>query len=46
MLLSIEPAIGTIIGAILLGELLTGLQWLAVTLVAGASIGMVLTSRR
>ncbi|WP_267347461.1 DMT family transporter [Sphingomonas sp. GM_Shp_2] len=45
VLLSIEPAVGAIIGAIVLGELLTGLQWLAVTLVVGASIGMVLTSK-
>lgn len=45
VLLTIEPAVGAIIGAIVLGELLTGLQWLAVTLVVGASIGMVLTSK-
>ncbi len=44
VLLSIEPAVGAIIGASLLGEALTGLQWLAVALVVGASIGMVLTS--
>lgn len=45
-LLSIDPAVGAIIGAIVLSELLTGLQWLAVTLVVSASIGMVPTSKR
>ncbi len=45
VLLSIEPAVGTIIGATVLGEVLTGLQWFAVALVVGASIGMVLTSK-
>lgn len=45
VLLSIEPAVGAIIGATILGEHLTGLQWFAVALVVGASIGMVLTSR-
>lgn len=45
VLLSIEPAVGAIIGATVLGEVLTGLQWFAVALVVGASIGMVLTSK-
>jgi len=45
VLLSIEPAVGAIIGATVLGERLTGLQWFAVVLVVGASIGMVLTSK-
>lgn len=45
VLLSIEPAVGAIIGATVLRELLTGLQWVAVALVVGASIGMVLTSK-
>lgn len=45
VLLSIDPAIGAIIGAAVLGEILTALQWLAIALVVGASIGMVLTSR-
>ncbi|WP_230772486.1 EamA family transporter [Sphingomonas sp. Leaf4] len=45
VLLSIEPAVGAIIGATVLGEVLTGLQWFAVALVVGASIGMVLTNK-
>ena len=45
VLLSIDPAVGALIGAAVLGEVLTGLQWLAVALVVGASIGMVLTSK-
>ena len=45
VLLSIEPAVGAIIGATVLGEVLTGLQCFAVSLVVGASIGMVLTSK-
>lgn len=45
VLLSIEPAVGAIVGAVVLGELLTSLQWLAVALVVSASIGMVLTSK-
>ncbi len=45
VLLSIEPAVGAIIGATVLGESLTSLQWFAVALVVGASMGMVLTSK-
>lgn len=45
VLLSIEPAVGAIIGATVLGESLTSLQSFAVALVVGASMGMVLTSR-
>lgn len=45
VLLSIEPAVGAIIGTTVLGEVLTGLQCFAVSLVVGASIGMVLTSK-
>lgn len=45
VLLSIEPAAGAIIGTTVLGEVLTGFQWLAVALVVSASIGMVLTSK-
>lgn len=45
VLLSIEPAVGAIIGATVLGEVLTSVQWFAVALVVGASIGMVLTSK-
>lgn len=45
VLLSIEPVVGAIIGASVLGEILTGVQWFAVALVVGASIGMVLSGR-
>lgn len=45
VLLSIEPAVGAIIGATVLGEVLTSVQWFAVALVVGASTGMVLTSK-
>jgi len=46
VLLSVEPAIGAITGAVLLHEQLTVLQWLAVTLVVVASIGMILSTRK
>lgn len=42
ILLSVEPAIGAIAGMLLLGEHLTGMQWLAVALVVMASVGSVL----
>lgn len=45
VLLSIEPAVGTVIGATMLGEVPTGIQSVAVALVVGASIGMVLTTK-
>lgn len=45
VLLSLEPAIGAIAGGLLLGEVLSAVQWVAIALVAGASAGMVLTSR-
>ncbi len=45
VLLSIEPAVGAITSATVLGESLTSLQWFAVALVVGASMGMVLTSK-
>lgn len=44
VLLSVEPAAGAIVGVMLLGERLTGLQWLAVTLVVIASIGAILAA--
>jgi inner membrane transporter RhtA len=46
VLLSVEPAVGAIAGAALLGEVLTGGQWFAVALVVAASAGMVLTTRK
>lgn len=45
VLLSVEPAIGALTGTILLGERLNALQWLAITLVVAASIGMILQTR-
>lgn len=45
VLLSVEPAIGAITGMALLGERLTALQWLAITLVVAASIGMILSTQ-
>lgn len=45
VLLSVEPAVGAIAGALLLGEVLTPLQCLAIILVVSASAGMILTTR-
>lgn len=42
ILLSTEPAIGAIAGQLLLGEQLSAVQWLAITLVMAASVGSVL----
>lgn len=42
VLMSLEPAVGAIAGAVLLGEHLLALQWLAIALVVAASIGSVM----
>lgn len=39
VLLSVEPAIGALAGLVLLGEHLTGIQWLAIGAIVAASIG-------
>src|SRR3954471_2444911 len=46
ILMSLEPAVGAFVGLIVLGEVLTPRQWLAVALVIAASTGSTLTSRR
>jgi len=44
VMLSLDPAIGAVSGLILLGEMLTGQQWLAIACIVGASVGAVVTS--
>ena len=44
VLLSGEPAIGAMAGMILLHELLTGQQWLAIGCIVAASVGAILTT--
>lgn len=45
-LISAEPAIGAMVGFILLGELLSPIQWLAIGLVVCASVGAAMASKR
>ena len=45
LMMSLEPAAGALMGLIILGELLTGWQWLAIALVIVASAGSSLTTR-
>lgn len=45
-LLSAEPAIGAVMGLILLGEHLLSMQWLAILLIIAASVGAALGDRR
>jgi len=42
VLMSAEPAIGALIGLVVLGEFLSWLQWLGIACVTAASIGAVL----
>jgi len=44
VLLSAEPAVGAIAGLILLHEMLSALQWLAVACIVAASVGAILTT--
>ncbi|HEX7872677.1 MAG TPA: DMT family transporter [Sphingobium sp.] len=46
VLMSVEPAVGAIAGAALLGERLAAVQWLAVALVVAASVGSVLLAEK
>lgn len=46
VMMSLEPAAGALIAMVALGELLTPLQWLAIVLVVGASIGVTASSRQ
>ena len=45
LVVAAAPAIGAVAGFLLLAERLTGVQWLAVALVIGASAGAALSSR-
>lgn len=44
--LSAEPAIGALMGMVLLGEILTTVQWLAITLIVSASVGTAMGAKR
>lgn len=46
VLLSGEPAVGAIAGLVILHERLSGLQWLAISLIIVASVGAILTTGR
>jgi inner membrane transporter RhtA len=46
ILMSLEPAVAALVGLAFLHEVLSALQWLAITLVIAASAGSTLTSRR
>lgn len=46
ILMSLEPAVAALLGVVVLHELLSFRQWLAVALIIGASTGSTLTSRR
>jgi inner membrane transporter RhtA len=46
ILMSTEPAVAALAGLVVLGELLTGWQWLAICCVVIASVGSVATTRK
>lgn len=46
VMLSVEPAVGALAGLVLLGEHLSGLQWLAIGAIIAASAGAIVTTGR
>jgi inner membrane transporter RhtA len=45
VLMSLEPAVAALVGLVVLREVLGPVQWLAVLLVVGASVGATRTAR-
>jgi inner membrane transporter RhtA len=45
-LVSAEPAVGAVMGSLLLGERLSATQWLAIALIVISSAGATVTARR
>ena len=46
ILVSVEPAMGALLGLLFLGEQLTAFQWLAIAAIIAASIGAVVSARK
>ena len=45
VMLSLDPAVGALAGLLLLGEMLSGIQWIAIGCIVAASVGAAATSR-